>query len=377
MNHSSLFIQVYCDAHDFYPIQPSIIINYIVEIFFAKSKFPPIDVFALKYKEKRINQQKNILFHLMQIYCRLYFTCDREKIIFDESSNFSSANISKNMKKVREIFKLIKFYNTSNFYIINNCCKSYSDFMLFYRMISDLKVPQKYGSNSINIILALKLDGEIQENKKVELNTFEKFTYLYPQYKYDRIIYKHIFMSIYDNKNLQFLTKCNIYKDCNKENTSDRLYSNLKILKNENFDRDKKKLEFISVILKKIDRDHDRSVEMPGENFKQEYNTYTLIVNNIINSYVFLFFVNVFEFRYPMNHYNHEKCKYKIVSVYYLHKNKFLLYGRYCYIDDLNMEIDKKGCEFIKTFKTNFQYLLNLNFLKFAIYCHHQDILTM
>ncbi|KAM0687621.1 hypothetical protein COBT_001133, partial [Conglomerata obtusa] len=47
MNHSSLFIHVYCDAHDFYPIQPSIIINYIVENFFAKSKFPPIDVFAL------------------------------------------------------------------------------------------------------------------------------------------------------------------------------------------------------------------------------------------------------------------------------------------------------------------------------------------
>ncbi|KAM0686028.1 hypothetical protein COBT_002755 [Conglomerata obtusa] len=366
MNHSSLFIHIHYDANELYPIQPSIIINFILDIYFRKSKFPPIDVFALKYKEEKIIKQKNILFHLMQIYCRLFYASNHEKIESAESSNFFSIYLFKKIIRVREIFKLIKLVKKNNFFVINNGCKSDSDFMFFYRIISDLKVPQNYGRTSVNILFALKIENEIQDAIKMKLNKFELFKYSFPQFQYIKCTYKQNFMSCADIKNLQFLTKCNIYKDCNKENTSDRLYSNLKILKNEFFDGNKKILEFISLILNKIDRDHDRCIERLRENLKQGYNTYTFIVNNILNSYVFLFFVNVLRSRYPMNHDNYEKYIYKIVSVYYLHENKFLMYGRYRYINDPNIELDKKGFEFLETFKTNFQYLLNLNFLQFS-----------
>ncbi|KAM0686567.1 hypothetical protein COBT_002207 [Conglomerata obtusa] len=338
--------------------------------------FAPISIYKINYKPERFDQKKLILLHFIQTYCMLHQTIKNKSIKYAETISYKSLVLQKNaIKSIDDVDSVMNDYQ-SNFYVISNCLKSKNDFMLFYRIASDLNKPQEFDKNVINIFFVL----EFNNNKQVEiwknLQIKRRLADIGSINRYENFLYDCVCI---DDKNLSqynFLTKCKIEKTyrCYKPNVQPSIIEDkgpFKLLKNYLISLFDKILSCFTFLQNKQSKIFHRETTNNIEKI-------SLRVDTILDSYPFVFFICRKNYMQKEKN-KHEKYIYVLISIYYKTKGKMKLYDRYACIEkevSKNIFMFKKNNEpaiiryenisVFETFLKKFFFLLSINIMQLS-----------
>ncbi|KAM0686489.1 hypothetical protein COBT_002285, partial [Conglomerata obtusa] len=319
--------------------------------------------------------EENISFgHMMQIFS-LFFNNKEKAQRIDLKNQYVSFMYMPTTLVELEKLKNIHIKTKHTFIIIENCLKTEKDIFFVYNIISKIHKIIAYDTFNLNIIFAVNYehpDQKIHDHKLIDTKILDVAfdTCHIIDGTYSEINMHKNFCRIAKNKN-----ECSIGRSYRYDKTNNKLIYTNDVYCGNNVRHHKWCFNLNSQI-KIMFTEYLKNMKeiIINEKINMLESKNIIILETFKKNFLFIFLIQI---KKKVNYTQQNIKKYtllKIISIYYVHKNKQRLYGRYAYAEECDYEDDKsiststlvtnilEGRDLFVKFKRQFHILSNYKF---------------